>query len=103
MSGYIQYSENGGKNMSFLIKGDEVQEKYKTICDVIKNKLSFKFHSQPFDKQKYLKAKVREIGGVIKTNFLGNDAPKENTHYTCIACTTIDSVLKIDKKNHLQV
>ena len=24
-------------------------------------------------------------------------------HYTCIACVTIDSVLTIDKKNHLQV
>ena len=24
-------------------------------------------------------------------------------HYTCIACVTIDSVLRIDKKNHLQV
>ena len=29
--------------------------------------------------------------------------PKENMHYTCIACITIDSVLRIDKKNHLQV
>ena len=24
-------------------------------------------------------------------------------HYTCIACVTIDSVWRIDKKNHLQV
>ena len=24
-------------------------------------------------------------------------------HYTCIACITIDSVMKIDKKNHPQV
>ena len=24
-------------------------------------------------------------------------------HYTCIACVTIDSVLKTDKKNHLRV
>ena len=29
--------------------------------------------------------------------------PKENMHYTSIACITIDSVLKIDKKNHPQV
>ena len=41
--------------------------------------------------------------GVIKTNFLGNDMPKENMHYTCIACITIDSVMRIDKKNHPQV
>ena len=29
--------------------------------------------------------------------------PKENMHYTCVACITIDSVMIIDKKNHLQV
>ena len=29
--------------------------------------------------------------------------PKENMHYTCIACITIDSVMRIDKKYHLQV
>ena len=40
---------------------------------------------------------------MIKTNFLGNDIRKENMHYTCIACITIDSVMRIDKKNHPQV
>ena len=89
--------------MSFLIKYDEVWEKHEQIWDVIKNKLPIKFHSKPIYEQKYLKAKVREFDGVIKTNFLDNDVPKENMHYTCIACITIDSVMKIDKKNHPQV
>ena len=93
MSGYIKYFENGGKNMSFLIKDDEVWEKYKKIWDLIKNKLSIKFHSKPIYEQKYLKVKVREFDGVIKTNILGNDMPTENMHYTCIACITIDSVV----------
>ena len=35
------------KNMSFLIKNDEVREKYEDIWDVIKNKLGIKFHSEP--------------------------------------------------------
>ena len=103
MSGYIKYFENGGKNMSFLIKDDEVWEKYEQIWDAIKNKLGITFHSEPICEQKYLKAKVRELDGVIKTNFLGNGVPKENMHYTCIACITIDSVMRIDKKNHPQV
>ena len=47
ISGYIKYLENGGKNMSFLIKDDEVWEKYEKNWDVIKNKLSIKFHSKP--------------------------------------------------------
>ena len=98
MSGYIKYFENGGKNMSFLIKDDELWEKYEQTWDVIKNKLSIKFHSEPVYDKTYLKAKVGEFDDKIKTNFLGNDAPKENMHYTCTACITIDSILRIDKK-----
>ena len=55
-----------GRNMSFLIKDDEVWEKCKQIWDVIKNKLGIKFHSKPTYEQKYLKAKVRKFDGVIK-------------------------------------
>ena len=56
MSGYIKYFENGGKNMSFLIKDDEVWEKYEQIWDVIKNKLDIKFHSEPIYEKKILKS-----------------------------------------------
>ena len=73
-------------------------ENLKKNWDVIKSKLSIKFHSKPIYDQKYLKAKVSEFDGVIKTNFLGNDMPKKNMHYTCIACITIDSVMRMDKK-----
>ena len=103
MSGYIKYFENGSKNISFLIKDDEVWDKYDKIWDVIKNKLNIKFHSEPVYEYKYLKAKVREFNGVIKTNFLNNGMPKENIHYSCIACITIDSVINFNKKNHPQV
>ena len=57
MSGYIKYFENGGKNMSFLIK-NEVWGKNK-IWDMIKDKLGIKFHSEPVYEYKSLKAKVR--------------------------------------------
>ena len=103
MSGYIKYFECGGQNMPFLIKDDKVLEKYEQIWDVIKNKLKIKFHSLPAYNKKHLKTKLREYDGVIKTNFLGNGMPKENMHYTCIACITIDSVMRMDKKNYPQV
>ena len=85
MNGYIKYSENGGKNMSFLIK----------------NKLGIKFHSKPIYEKKYLKTKVREFDGEVRT--IGKGAPKDNMYYTCIACITIDSVMKMNKKNYPQV
>ena len=40
---------------------------------------------------------------MIKTNFLGDEKPKEDIHYTCIACITIDSVMRMEKKNYPQV
>ena len=61
------------------------------------------FHSIPVYDEKYLKSKVREYDGVIKTNFIGNGVPKENMHYTCLACITIDSVMRMEKKNFPQV
>ena len=84
--------------MSFLIKDEEVWKKYENIWYVIENKLGIKFNSKPVYDEKYVKAKVREFDSKFKTNFLGNGIPKENIHYSCIACITIDSVMRIDKK-----
>ena len=103
MSGYIKYFENGSKNMSLLIKDDEVWQRHEQNWDVIKDKLGIKFHSEPVYEYKYLKAKLREFDSVIKTNFLNNGMPKENMYYSCIACITIDSVINFNKKNHPQV
>ena len=103
MSKYIKYFEYGGLNMSFLIKDGEVWEKYKQIWNLIKNKLGIRFHSLLVHDKKYLKTKLKEYNGVIKTNFLGNGIPKENKHCSCIACITIDSVMRMDKKNYPQV
>ena len=103
MSGYIKYFEYGGMNMSFLIKDDEVWEKYEQIWDLIKTKLGIRFHSDHVYDKKYLKTKVREYDGAIKTNFWGNNVAKENAHYTCITSITIDSVMRMEKKNYPQV
>ena len=71
MNEYIKYFKSGDKNMSLLIKYDEVWEKYEQIWEVIKNKLGIKFHSEPVYHKTYIKAKVREFDGKIKTNFFG--------------------------------
>ena len=103
MSGSIKYFENGGKNMSFMVKNPNVLDEYNEIWDKIKEKLNIKFHGMPVYDETYIKAKVRKFDGVIKTNFLGDEVPKENIYYTCIACITIDSVMRMEKKNYPQV
>ena len=39
----------------------------------------------------------------LKQTFLGNKIPKQSMHYTCIACKTNDSVMRMEKKNYSQV
>ena len=97
VSDKFNYNEDG------LFKDNEVGEQYEQIWGVIKNKLGIKFYSNSIYEQKYFKTKVREYDGAIKTSFLGNSIRKENMHSTCIACITIDSVMRMDKKNYLQV
>ena len=105
MNGYIKYFENRGKNMSFVTKDDDVLDKYNEIWNKIKRALNIKFHSMPAYDEKFIKAKLRKFNGVIKTNFLCDEIPKENVHYASIACITIDSVMKMKKKkkNYPQV
>ena len=57
----------------------------------------------PLFHKQYIKAKVREFNGVIKTNSLADEIPKENVHYIYITCITIDSVMRMEKKNFSQV
>ena len=46
MSGYIKYFENGGENMNFMVKDDNVLYKHNKIWDKIKEKLNIKFYSK---------------------------------------------------------
>ena len=76
MIGYIKHFENRGKNISFVIKDDDVLDEYNEIWDKIKEKLNIKFHSMPIYDEKYIKAKVRGFNVAIKKNFLGDEITK---------------------------
>ena len=67
MSRYIKYFKNGGITTSFFVRDDNVLDKYNKIWNVIENKLNIKFHSMPVYDETYIKVKVREFGGEIKT------------------------------------
>ena len=101
-SGYIKYFENGSKNMSFVIKDDDVLDKYNEFWDMIKTGLNIKFHSMPLYGEKYIKAKVAEFGSGIKANLSGDEIPKESMHCASIACIAIYSVMTMEKKGYPQ-
>ena len=88
------------KNMSFLIEDESVYLKY---TEKFKTMLSAKFHSQPIHDDKYIKTKAKAFGETINTVFPNKKVPKEKNHYICIAAIGVDSVLKLEGKNHLQV
>ena len=57
----------------------------------------------PVYDKKYIRAKVKEFNGVFNANFLSNEMPEEAVYYTCITWASINSVMKIEKKNYPQV
>ena len=100
-SGLIKYFENGGKNMSFKIKDDSVYLKYNEIWNKITELLGgVKLHSKPIYDGSYIETKVKTFSEMLKTLFDGNKIPEEKVEHGCIACISIDSVLKVDKKNY---
>ena len=104
MNGWTKYFENGGKNILFQIEDDSVYLTYNEIWNKIKELLGgVKFHSKPIYDDSYIKTKVKTFSEMIKTLFDGNEIPKERIEYICIAFISVDSVLKIDKKNYPQV
>ena len=104
MSGYIKYFDVGGKSMSFKINDDAVYVKYNQIWNKIKELLGgVKFYSEPIYDDSYIKIKVKTFSDSIKTLFSGDEIPTERLEYPCIACISIDSVLKVDKNNYPQV
>ena len=103
MSGWIKYFEISGKNMSCKIEDDEVYIKYNSIWNKIKELLGVKFYSEPTYDNSYIKSKVKTFSDVIKTLFEEDEIPKERVEYACIACISVDSVLKVYKKNYPQV
>ena len=86
-----------------------MNEKTLKVNNIRVNKKEFDKSKQPIDldlvtlDQIVASDKKHSDDGEIKTNFLGNEIPKENMHYICIACITIDSIMKMDKKYFPQV
>ena len=102
MHGYINYFDDGGKNMTFVTDNEKVYGKYNKIWEVIRKLLTVKFAVNPVPDDKYLIAKLKIFNKINRTTFNDdnnkNNIPKERSHYICIPAIDIDSVLKIDHK-----
>ena len=76
------------KYMSFLIKNEELLEKYDEIWDKVSNKaILFKkgFDSEPVYNENYLRTKLKSYEGKINTYFQGDKIPEEGSHCICLS------------------
>ena len=78
------------KYMCFLIKDDELLEKYNEIWEKVKNRLK-EFDSEPVCNEIHLKAKIKSYNRKINTNFYNSKIPKEGFQCTCLSVIFIDS------------
>ena len=95
--------EDETKYISFLIKDDELLEKYNEIWEKVKNSLKKEFNSEPVYKEKYLKAKIKSYNGKINTNFHNNKIPREGSQFVCWSVILIDSLFRAGKNYCSQV
>ena len=77
--------------------------KYNRVWNKIKELLGgIKLNREPIHDDTYIKTNVKTFSEVIKILFDENEIPKGRVEYVCIACISIDYVLKLDKKNYLE-
>ena len=94
---------NETKYMSFLIKSDELLEKYSEIWDKVSNFIRKGFDSEPVYNEDYLRPKIKSYEGKISTKFLGDKIAKEGSQCIWLSIILINSVFRTGKNYCSQV
>ena len=83
------------KYMSFLIKDNELLEKYNEIWKKVSNSMKKGFDGEPACNEMYLKTKIKSCKGKINTNFHNNKIPKLGSQCISLSVMLIDFVFRI--------
>ena len=104
--GYIKYSDDDKKTMSFVVDDAELLIKYTEIWNKSRDLINKKFNSEPVYNNKYISTKIKLYNNDIKTNFHDQnnirEVPKENCAYKCLSLISLDSVVQTNKKYYPQ-
>ena len=100
MIGYVKCF-NSNKTISFRVTNNNLLEKYTEIWRRATNLMNIEFDSEPVYGaiDKHIKTKIKMYENKVNTNFQGKEAPKENASYNCLPLITLDSVIRVNKKN----
>ena len=107
MTGYLNIFKGGTRKMSFFTTDNEFLERYTAIWEKISDLVNKKFDSDTIYNNKYINTKIRSYNNDIITNFRNidnknNKLPEKNKPYKCISLTSLDSIIKINKKYYPQ-
>ena len=90
-------------NNSFLMKDDELLEKYNEFWEKVSKSIKKEFDSEPVYTEKYLKITIKCYNGKINTTFYNNEIPKEDSQCICLSVILIDSVCRAGSNYYPQV
>ena len=88
--------------MYFLIEGDDLLEKYKTVWDKVSADIKKEFDSESVYNKEFWKTKIQSHGDEL-TDSYDKKIPKADSNDTCLAVISLDSALKKDENYYLQV
>ena len=101
-SAYVKSYDGQTKWIYFLIKDDDLLEKYNTIWDKVSADVKKEFDSGPGYNKKILETKIKSHGDQV-TDFCDKEIPKVDYNHTCLAVMSLDSALRKDENCYLQV
>ena len=87
--------------MYFFIKDNELLEAYNDIWSKVSNSIKTELDCGPIYNKKFLKTETRSFESEV-TDFHGNEIPKVDSNYTCLAVILINFVFKQDENYYLQ-
>ena len=101
-SGYVKSYNEQTKWMYFLIKDDDLLEKFNTIWNKVSADIKKEFHSELVHNEKLLKTKIKSHGNEV-ADFYNKEIPRVDSNHTCLAIISLDSAFKKDENYYPQV
>ena len=97
-----EYRKDFDKTQYFLIKDDELLEKFNELWENVSNSIKKEFDSEPIYDEKYLKPKIKSFEGKIKTNFTVINT-REGSQFICLLVILTDSIFRTGKNYYSKV
>ena len=91
------------KYLCFLVKDDELLEKYNDIWEKVSQSIKKELDGKPVNYEKHLKTEIKSDVGKINTNFHNNKIPKESFQCICLTVVMTHSVFRASNNYYPQV